>query len=217
MERGPTPAIGQHMTEQPNISRPQTLQGFIAALQNAFGARAASPAVRSMLSQTFDALARPQVAELSIGSRLPACDHLDAIAARSNGFAEDLRGLFRAFVEIEPSLVWTTRTGSVEGASETFADGHANALIVGPGGLERRTDVSIGATILAPNVRYPDHSHPPEETYIVLSPGQFSHDQQAWAEPGVGGTFYNRPGVIHAMKSGNEPLFAFWVLWANNG
>jgi len=167
-----------------------------------------------MLSQAFDALVHPGEAGRGAGARLPACRHLDTVATRSGGFPGDLHLLLHRFLAIEPSLVWKKRTGSTEGASATFADGHANALIVGPGALERRTDVSIGATILAPHVRYPDHTHPPEETYLVLSAGRFSHDRQDWVEPGVGGTFYNAPGVLHSMASGDEPLFAFWVLWA---
>lgn len=85
-------------------------------------------------------------------------------------------------------------------------------MFVGPGGLERRTDVWIGVPLLAPEVRYPDHTHPPEETYLVLSAGQFRQEDGPWFEPGIGGSFYNPPGIVHAMRSNSEPLFAFWTL-----
>jgi len=85
-------------------------------------------------------------------------------------------------------------------------------MIVGPNGIERRDDLLIGVSLLAPNVRYPDHTHPPEETYLVLSEGSFRQNDGAWFEPGIGGTFYNPPGIGHAMRSGEAPLFAVWLL-----
>lgn len=85
-------------------------------------------------------------------------------------------------------------------------------VFVGPGGIERHTDVWIGVSLLAPEVRYPDHTHPPEEIYLVMSAGEFRHANGRWFEPGVGGSFYNPPGIMHAMRSGAEPLFAFRTL-----
>ena len=58
----------------------------------------------------------------------------------------------------------------------------------------------------------PDHTHLPEETYLVLSAGQFRQEDGPWFESGIGGSFYNPPGIVHAMRSGSEPLFAFWTL-----
>lgn len=194
--------------------RPQPLQGFMTALHAAIVARAQAPQAQTMLSQVFEALAQPGKAGPSAGTRISACRHLDAVAPQPDALPEDLRHLMQQFRALEPSLIWRPRSGSTAGASESFAEGHANTMIVGPGGLERRTDASIGATILAPHVRYPDHTHPPEETYLVLSPGHFSHDHQPWVEPGVGGTFHNVPGIVHTMMSGTVPLFAFWVLSA---
>jgi hypothetical protein len=68
-------------------------------------------------------------------------------------------------------------------------------------------------SLLAPNVRYPDHSHSPEEVYLVLSPGRFRHGESGWFEPGVGATLYNEPNILHAMSSEDVPLLAFWYLW----
>lgn len=86
-------------------------------------------------------------------------------------------------------------------------------MILGPAGLENRTDVWLGVSLLAPHVRYTDHSHAPEETYLVLSDGQFQHGESAWLSPGVGGSSYNPPWVRHAMRSGTAPLLALWALW----
>jgi hypothetical protein len=86
-------------------------------------------------------------------------------------------------------------------------------MIVGPGGIEEREDLWLGVTLMAPNVRYPDHFHEPEETYLVLSDGEFRQGEGDWFAPGVGGAFYNLPNIKHAMRSGERPLLAFWALF----
>ena len=67
-------------------------------------------------------------------------------------------------------------------------------------------------SLLAPHREYVDHHHPPPEVYLVLSPGEWRRRADPWFEPGVGGTVYNEPDVLHNMRSGNAPLFAFWCL-----
>ena len=87
-------------------------------------------------------------------------------------------------------------------------------MIVGPHGLEPRDDVWVGVSLLAPAVLYPDHRHLPEEIYLVLSKGYWRQESDAWLQPGIGGIVYNPPDIVHAMRSGEAPLFAIWCLWA---
>jgi len=124
-----------------------------------------------------------------------------------------MAALADGFAAIEPRLHWAKRPAGGPFASENWPDGHANAMIIGPVGLERRNDMQIGVSLLAPNVRYPDHNHLPEEVYVVLSPGRFKHGASDWFGRGVGGTFHNVPNVIHAMASDDVPLLAIWTLW----
>ena len=70
---------------------------------------------------------------------------------------------------------------------------------------------------MAPNTRYPDHRHPPEEVYLVLSPGEWRQGDGAWHEPGPGGVVHNPPAIVHAMRSGDTPLLAIWCLWMGTG
>jgi hypothetical protein len=123
----------------------------------------------------------------------------------------DIARVARAFEALEPSLAWSQRNGGPF-ASENFMEGHANAMVVGPGGLEARDDGWVGVSLLAPNVRYPDHQHRPEEVYLVLSPGEFRQADGPWFEPGIGGTVFNEPNIVHAMRSSSAPLFAVWCL-----
>jgi quercetin dioxygenase-like cupin family protein len=70
---------------------------------------------------------------------------------------------------------------------------------------------------MAPHTRYPDHRHPPEEIYVVLSEGEWCQESGPWHEPGIGGLVYNPPNIVHAMRSAERPLLALWFLWTGPG
>ena len=95
---------------------------------------------------------------------------------------------------------------------QPFYDGHANATIIGASGIEERDDVWIGVSLMAPDVTYPKHSHPPEEAYLAMTEGEWWNSNMEWTEPGAGGVIYNPPGILHAMRSGGQPFLALWVL-----
>ena len=194
--------------------RTTQLQRFIHITHNAIAARVkpgepAEAACRRIFTalETFQAQHTPRRPEPP-----PARAHLQwalDVAATSPAPAAALAA---ALAAIEPQLCWQRRPGA-ENVPGNFADGHANATIVGDGGLELRDDVRIGVSLLAPQVTYPDHRHPPEELYAVLSPGSWRQDARPWNEPGPGGVVYNQPNVVHAMQSANSPLLAVWCLW----
>jgi uncharacterized protein involved in type VI secretion and phage assembly len=145
-------------------------------------------------------------------ARLPVCHHLSMALENTRSQRSALGALANAFAIIEPQLHWKIRAGA-ETQGESFVNGHANATIVGPEGLEIRRDVWIGVSLMAPHMRYPDHRHPPEEIYVVLSDGQWRHASDPWHDPGIGGLVYNPPNVVHAMRSTERPLLALWFLW----
>ncbi|OQM76337.1 dimethylsulfoniopropionate lyase [Manganibacter manganicus] len=191
--------------------RSDALQAFVDAAFESFDHFAQDARSRRSIAQIFAALKKPVRQQSGVGSRLPVCSFLEGALATAAAHP-DLKALVGRFEAIEPSLTWTNRPKYDGTASDNFADGHANAMIVGPHGLEDRKDVWIGVSLLAPNVRYPDHHHAPEETYLVLSQGEFQHGDSPWFSPGIGGSFYNEPGIRHAMRSLDTPLLAFWIL-----
>lgn len=148
-------------------------------------------------------------------ARLPACEHnIDAALAGLSARPSPLPELASAFAAIEARLGWYRRRNS-ETLGQPFRDGHANAMLVGPGGIEERDDVWVGATVMSPHMVYPDHDHPPEEVYIALSPGEWWNAAMDWTEPGPGGIIYNPPGILHAMRSHAQPMLALWFLPIN--
>jgi hypothetical protein len=195
------------------MNRDKDLQGFVSALDQALFCRLKSGSPEDLLARKIFARL-DKVGEPSLQARqapLPAQSYLPQALATVRGSGEDLAAVADAFEVLVPRLAWYRRAGS-EAAGAPFADGHANAQILGPGGLERRSDLQIGVSLMAPNIQYVDHHHPPAEVYLVLSPGAWRQEQRPWQEPGTGGIVYNTPDIIHAMKSGGQPLFAIWCL-----
>ena len=196
--------------------RSAQLQDFLTLAQNAIAARVgadtlAARAMARVNAACGDAQARhDQRQENGAVTAPPVCQHLEpAIVALERGPA-DLAELARALRALSPQMVWRPRAS----ADPIFTAGHANASILGAEAhaLEQRGDVRIGLSLVAPGVTYPDHHHPPEEVYIVLSGGEWRQNANPWHAPGVGGIVYNPPDIIHAMRAGDEPLLAIWCL-----
>ena len=190
------------------------LRSLIDAADAAYGAFLSDPRGKASTRRIFEMLRDPLDVRESTPERLPACAHLGEVAIPERYPNGPLRQVIEAFLDLEPHLNWRLRTGDTTNANATYWDNHAFTMIVGPGGLAPHDEVLLGVSLQGPGVRYPDHTHPPEETYLVLSDGEFSQDGTTWFTPGVGGTFYNPPGILHAMRSGETPLLAMWALRA---
>lgn len=146
------------------------------------------------------------------GVRLPVCQrHLDAVYSDMAGRPSPLPELAIAFSALEGRLRWSRRKGASP-EDQPFYDGHANAMLIGPGGIEQREDVWLGVSLMAPDVLYPDHNHPPEEVYLAFTDGAWWNAGMDWTEPGPGGLIYNPPGILHAMRSGPKSFLALWLL-----
>lgn len=180
-----------------------------ATLQNA--STVPGMAAAALANRVFRALEVPVDSSAWVGrpddsGDLPAKAFLDEALRRARDVSGQCADLAAALSDLTPDLRWERRPRAPTDPVEFF-DGHANAVLM------QRDDVMVGLSLMAPNVRYPDHRHPPEEFYIVLSPGEWRRDTGAWYEPGLGGVVYHEPGVVHSMRSGNSPLLALWFLW----
>lgn len=184
------------------MTRSPDLQAFLNAAETALG-RVTGPG----------ALIAEQVARLLglVGqtgggeARLPVCEWIEpAIAAQHSALSP-------VFAALQQRLSWGRRK-TADPANAAFWNGHANAMILGPGGLEERGDLWVGATVMAPGTLYPDHNHPPAEVYLPLSPGEWWNAEMDWTDPGIDGFIYNPPGILHAMRAGDKPFLALWFL-----
>lgn len=199
------------MPSETAASRPKPLDHFLYATQAALRASAvAGSPVERAVERVFDRVRGGVGPESSAAPvTLPVVAHLPAALARTRGAGRI--AVADALGAIAPGLRWTRR--SLASPSDTaFWNGHANALILGPGGIEERADIWIGLTLMAPGVTYALHDHPPEEVYLRLAPGEWWNEDMDWTDPGETGLIYNRPGIRHAMRAGEAPFLALWVL-----
>ena len=201
-----------------DTTRNTALQRVFRCAEAAFqDAAAPPPGSVALAARVFGALVRaPGVPRPGPAPRepntLPACAHLPRAIDEATRHGGSTAQLARALAAAAPGFTWERRAGAASEAPDFF-DGHANAVLAGPKGLEIRDDVLVGISLMAPRIQYPDHQHPPEEFYVVLSPGQWRQADGAWHEPGPGGVVHNPPGIVHAMRSGEAPLLALWFLW----
>ena len=174
------------------------LAGAEVAVAAAGTTRSAGARVTELLAATPEPVQRPNP------QRLAVCGFLGA------AYAEMRPDLAVAFEALEPELSWRTRT--IPNASPGFAEGHASARLLGADGLEQRGGLVAGISLVAPGITYPEHDHPPEEIYLVLSGGEWWQAGGVWHAPGPCGIVHNPPGIRHAMRGTSVPLLAIWFL-----
>ena len=194
------------------VRRPGALNRVLDAAREILAARVeAGTPPADAARRIFDALAgSPGAIASGESPPPPAYRYLSSALGRARATPE-VTPLAEAFERLEPDLRWARRPGS-EAHGRAFHDGHANAVLVGPTGLEQRSDVLVGASLVAPGIRYIDHRHPPEEIYVVMSEGEWYREDRGWHVPGIGGVVHNPSDAVHAMRAGPEPLLALWLL-----
>lgn len=186
-------------------------QNLLAGLFTAVEPMLETSGQSRVFAESKKACSKVSITNQETGKRLPVCAWFEK-AVLAAAAKPELKPVAESLSALEPCLTWYDRPDQTGTASDTFAAGHANAFVIGPNGLTERTDVWIGVTLLAPDVRYPDHSHPPEELYLALSDGDFRNADTDWCSPGAGGLFHNPPGIVHAMRSAQAPMLAIWTL-----
>lgn len=193
--------------------RSRDLQAFVASAEAAILAGSGGDGPMPKAAERIFSALRASVGQAGerAPARPPVCAHLPEALAQARRHPGPVGALTDAFAAIEPRLEWKARAGA-EAHGEEFVQGHANAALMGSEGLEIRSDVWLGVSLLAPHTRYPDHRHPPEEIYVVLSPGEWRQEDRPWHAPGLGGLVYNPPNILHAMRSAEQPLLALWFL-----
>lgn len=192
-------------------ARPGALQDFICVAQRLFEGESLPSSARALTGKAFERMNVETDDGKRAGIRYPACDYLHLALAPLLAADSSLGAAARSIRALEPSIGWQRRTSGVNG-SEDYIERHVNGVIVGPGGMESRYDVQLGFSLLAPDTRYPDHQHVPEEAYVLLTPGEFRQANGDWFDPGVGGGLYNVSNILHAMRSHDRPMLAMWCL-----
>lgn len=195
------------------MTRESAVHRLIQALQIAFENAAGDERAQAVVTQAFAEYQTRPLRDGGDKKTFPVCAYLDA-ALTSASRELGLWNIAEACKLIASDLDWyqTHSPSHPNSASANFGIGHANATLYGPGGLVSSNSLKIGMSLLAPEVRHPDHSYQTVKMYLVVSGGEFRKERGDWAAPGYRGSFYTESDVIHAMRSGPKPLLTFWAL-----
>jgi len=134
-----------------------------------------------------------------------ACRYLiDAFSsANAIQLAEEL-------AEANECLVW--REGPREVIPSPMHDNHAFVEIISPDADYRSDEIRFGVFLMAPNVRYPLHSHSADEIYIIISgSGQWRSYNAPYELKQPGSIVHIPSWEPHAILSNGEPLLMLWA------
>ncbi len=199
------------MISETSASARSALQEFLAALEAAISLAEPSEPAAQVVRRVFGATRSADGLPPAAGEALPVCALLDQALATAMASGSPAATVAARLARLAPNLNWYQRGGS-ETATPAFRNGHANAYIIEPGRVASAKDVTIGVSLMAPDLQYPDHRHPPAEVYYNLSPGSWRQGEGPWVTPGIGGLVHNPSNVVHSMRSSDTPLLAIWCL-----
>ncbi|RUM24141.1 hypothetical protein EFQ99_19545 [Rhizobium vallis] len=203
-------SVARHAGWQLRIRRPAAIQAVIDALGDVLMNDEHSMMVRFTGCKIVHRLQEEGTfgaANTRVG-RFALADEVSE-ALSSIGSDGPVRVLADALRPLAAELDWYQGRGGPF-ASVNFPQAHAHAVIVGPIGLEERSDVRCGITILAPYTRFPDHEQTHSRVVIPIGIGEFRSDAGEWAATPPGSTIFCATGSTYAMRSTSCPLLTVW-------
>ncbi|MBB3593836.1 hypothetical protein FHX08_004239 [Rhizobium sp. BK529] len=201
--------VKRRLRERGAAERPAELENFLNSLARAMLDPSASTMASFVAGKVFQKLERTgtlnqrQLQDTGIPSGLEST--LKNAIATGKVCAEIAHCVRR----LAHSLVWI-RGRSGPFASLNFETAHAHSVIVGPGGLEDRTDIRIGLTYMEPYSRFPDHVQRFSRAFLLLSPCELSIAGESWFSSGTGGVFAAEAGQSFAMRCTATSLLTVW-------
>lgn len=136
-------------------------------------------------------------------SVLPVCDALEAIYPAPDG------SLLKEIRDYRTDLAW--RMPGFGRLPETVSSRMGVVEFVGPDGMLAHERVRLGLLLQGAGVAYPPHRHAAEELYLVLAgTADWCIDQGKPVSRGPGSFVWHKPGQLHSMRTGSEPMLALW-------
>lgn len=140
---------------------------------------------------------------------LPCLVHLDRAASIAGKEGLPLA----AFLRDEAAKLHWGQTYTSADFGQEFIDNYGWLEAFGTRGHFANDAVAGGFLILGPGIEYPDHHHVAEELYFPLTGAtEWRMGGGAWRRRAPGEVIHHASNVSHAMRTGNEPLLAFY-LW----
>lgn len=150
---------------------------------------------------------------------LPVCGRVASLpAGPQSGPARAHPGergpaVMNALIEAIPKLRWQQTYSEADGFSRDWLDNYGWVNLVSPEGLFLSDEMRISIGYWGAGQHYDEHSHAPEETYLILAGrAQFFSEGREMREAGAGETVHHAPHQKHSMTMTPGPLLAaaFW-------
>jgi hypothetical protein len=200
------------------------LRVLLAALRTCFEAgRSRQDAIGEEIRKVSAALDRVDAQPLDIQpTPHPLIRYLPAALALTRAHSPEVASVLEPIAELLP---W--RYGyQVRPEAAGLENAMGWAELVGPEAPFRSGEVCFGLTLIGPGSYYPPHHHPAIELYVVLAGhADWTAGGQTATQP-PGATILHHADIVHAMRTGEEPLLAIysWTgdvvspsVWADRG
>jgi hypothetical protein len=143
---------------------------------------------------------------------LPVCEKVASLqAARPRGGR--VPDVVNALIKAIPDLSWQQTYSEADGFSRDWLDNYGWVNLVSPEGLFLSDEMRVSIGYWGEGQQYDEHSHAPEETYLILAGGaRFYSEGRAPRDAGAGETVHHAPYQKHAISMTPGPLLAaaFW-------
>jgi Dimethlysulfonioproprionate lyase len=121
------------------------------------------------------------------------------------------RTLVRLLADKRHDLCWG-QTYTADDFGQNFIDNYGWMELAGTRGHFESDKVAAGFLVLGPDIVYPDHRHVAEELYLPLTGGtEWRKGEGGFAIRAAGEIIHHPSNLSHAMRTGAEPLIAFYV------
>jgi quercetin dioxygenase-like cupin family protein len=191
---------------------PEALNPLLAAIANLYRSSAQQMLHRAAAELDGLTAARPAP---SAHKQLPVCQHLNAALAAAQ--ASPLQPIASAIEPIARTCTWTQNPNYIaHPPSPSFLANYGYVEWVGPCRTIHSTAIRVGILILGPATEYPEHHHPAEEVYHIISGHTlWSKAAEPWCQHPPGTAIHHAPHIPHATKTLAEPLLALYC-WSGD-
>ncbi len=142
--------------------------------------------------------------------QLPALDLLDAMPALTS---PETRPVVDALLDARPHLTWRQTYSEADGFDADYLARYCWCDLAGPHGPYRAQGLRIMIGYWGQGLVYPDHSHSPEEHYLVLAGSSWiALGDDPLRRYGPGDVFHTPPGAVHSARMRDAPLLAL-AIW----
>ncbi len=142
--------------------------------------------------------------------RLPATRYLPECVAASMFTSPDVAA---ALAGIEEFLHWRQNPNYSDAVmGHGYMGNYAYAELIGSHGFFAGDDFLLGLLLLGPGIHYRDHHHAAPELYWLLTgPSEWREGSRDFEMREAGDTIWHEPHVVHATRTGADPLLAVWA------